>query len=156
MDSDYEHAVICENGHVTSTARERWAPEQARRCLACGARVLTQCDHCAAPMPGYLPEGDGMLRLGTAPRYCGSCGQPYPWTQAGIDAWQELIRETEGLSDSDRDKLTKSIHDLVRDTPRTPVAVERVKRAAGKLGQPMIKILTSVATEAVKKLLDLG
>jgi hypothetical protein len=68
--------------------------------------------------------------------------------------------EVAELSEEERQKLAASIDDLISDTPKTQLAVQRVKQMLPKLGVgaagAMKELLVSVATEAVKKALGLG
>jgi hypothetical protein len=51
--------------------------------------------------------------------YCYSCGSPLPWTRAGIDALEEFINFEDNLSKDEKEKLKKSIDDIVTETPRS-------------------------------------
>lgn len=57
------------------------------------------------------------------------------------------------------DKLRQSIADLSIETPRTPVAVARMKKLLVKggkiIGPSLTKILTDIASEAVLKQLGI-
>ena len=59
------------------------------------------------------------------------------------------------LSDDEKERLTKSIPDIIADTPKSEVAVTRFKKAASKAGdigsQMLWEVLKTVTTEAVKK-----
>jgi hypothetical protein len=93
------------------------------------------------------------------PKYCRKCGKPFPWTAAGLEAARELIKTADGLDDNERAALANSVDDLVADTPRTPTAVQKARVLVGKMAKPaqdaFSKIITSLATEAVKKALGL-
>ena len=89
------------------------------------------------------------------PNFCPEWGKPYPWAEAKLKAARELSDELENLSSEERDLLKKSIDDIVRDTPQTPVATTRFKRLVAKAGKPAADafrdILVDVLSEAVKK-----
>ncbi len=93
------------------------------------------------------------------PKYCRECGAAYPWTASALEAAAELTEGLEALKPEEREQLRKGLPDLVRDTPRTPVAVVQTKRllakAGGAAGQALVKILTEIATDAAKKGLGL-
>jgi len=67
---------------------------------------------------------------------------------------EEMIDELDGLSDEERNRLKKSIPDIIADTPKSETAALRFKKAVAKVGEAggnlMMKVLASVATEAVK------
>lgn len=66
-----------------------------------------------------------------------------------------LVRELDGLSTEEQQNLSKSLDDLVKETPQTQVAVTRFKKmltkVRGMAAEGLKKILIEVATEAVKK-----
>jgi hypothetical protein len=124
-------------------------------CSRCGAPTVTACEACQAPIRGYFhSEVVGGVRF-APPAYCHSCGQPYPWTGAALDAARELADELEGLNAEERTSLKGTLDDLVRDSARTPVASLRFKRLAaktGKEGAGMLKdVLVGVVSEAARK-----
>ena len=93
--------------------------------------MLDQCGNCKVSLKGqekvagygessryFIPSN----RRWTVPAYCSNCGKPHPWTEKALEAVQELIDETEGLSKEDKDKLKQSIPDLLTETPKTAVA----------------------------------
>jgi hypothetical protein len=65
--------------------------------------------------------------------------------------------EADGLDKNDRNVLSKSIDDLVRETPGTQVAAVRFKKLMKKVGGATAdgfrSILVDVLSEAVKKIL---
>ena len=75
----------------------------------------------------------------------------------GIKAARELIAEAEKLSPEERESLSKSLDDLVRDTPGTHVAAIRFKKFLPKAGREVADALRSIvvdiASEAAKKAL---
>jgi len=89
------------------------------------------------------------------PIFCPDCGKPYPWTEKNLKAAQDLADEVDNLSPEERSLLKKSLDDIVRDTPQTPVAVTRFKKLVAKAGPVAAdgfrKILVDVLSEAVKK-----
>ena len=74
---------------------------------------------------------------------------------APAQVMKELAQEMEGLTAEERNLLSKSLDDLVRDTPQTPVAATRVKRLLTKAGgaalQAFRDILVDIASETAKK-----
>src|SRR4051812_24649447 len=85
--SDLHRACVCLAGHV-ATAAVDLSPEKVQPfCVACGQRTLTACPACASPIPGL--ERGGLWSY-VLPYYCPRCGGAYPWTQAFIEAAEEL------------------------------------------------------------------
>jgi len=70
-----------------------------------------------------------------------------------------LVEESEGLSKQEKERLTRSIDDLITDTPATNVAVMRAKKwlakAGNVIGPSVRQIIMDIGTEAVKKSMGL-
>lgn len=154
--------VVCLNGHVVHTSsRVSWAevralsaapeaeePQIAREfCSTCGARTVSACPNCQAPIEGH-----------SKPAYCSGCGTPFPWQLSGIDNLKAVLQEAE-LTAEDRDELDSVLPDVVRDTPKSESAALKMRRILGKMGKPMyelaLKVATDVAAETAKKALGL-
>jgi hypothetical protein len=158
VDEAYGTLVVCQNGHGL-TGRVEEEPERgATYCPQCGAPTLSACPACNTPIRGH--HYTVIYGRYVAPRYCHHCGAPYPWTASSIQALRAMAQEASELSDSERARFAACIDDLVRDTPRTGLAVQRIKQLATKLAQgtwePMRQIIVSVATDAAKRSLGLG
>lgn len=68
--------------------------------------------------------------------------KPYPWTETALETATELIEEEETLDPVQRDNLVSSLPDLIAETPKTQVAVVRVKKfltSAGKFTADAIR-----------------
>ena len=91
--------------------------------------------------------------------HCHACGQSYPWTRRRSEALAEALDELHELSVDDREKLKKSIPDILAETPKSETAALRFKKAIAKAGEAgrklLIDVLTSVATDAVKRSMGL-
>jgi hypothetical protein len=155
MNQGYDVAQICQNGHVISGYSRSYPQHSEKFCQKCGAPTITNCPGCETPIRGAYLEG--FPSDYQAPGFCLNCGVPYPWTQARIQAAHELAQELDGLDKQERDILEKSIDDLIKDSPSTPVAVTRFKKIMVKVGQTSAslfrEILTDVLSETARKLL---
>lgn len=164
----YGNALICVNGHLINSDAGADPDKNSAFCPECGAAALAACSNCNKPIRGdqYDDQHDGVevlgpLKLGfwRVPGHCHACGKPYPWTQRKAEALGEMIEELDGLSGDEREKLKKSIPDIIADTPKSETAAFRFKKAITKVGQAggkmLTDILTNVATEAVKKSMGL-
>ena len=69
-----------------------------------------------------------------APKFCEYCGNPFPWTESALNAAKELADGLEALNEDEKEDLKKSIDDMVKDTPRTTVAVQKFKKLIAKAG----------------------
>jgi hypothetical protein len=156
-DTWYGVAQICLNGHVISQFAESRPDSSQKFCKECGAKTLTSCPKCNAPVRGYHHVSGVFDLTGLSlPNFCQECGRPYPWTEGRIEAARELAEEVQ-LADGEKQELKRAIDDLVRNTPRAPAAAERFKRLVGKAGKGVAEsfrqILVDVMSEAVKKLI---
>jgi hypothetical protein len=152
MQDEYDIAQVCENGHKINEYARTVPKFNHDYCEICGAKGIRQCPHCQTPIRG------GFLGFPyTVPKYCGGCGRPYPWTRAKIQAAHELAQELDSLTMQERDALEKSIDDLVKDSPRTEVAIMRFKKLVVKAGFGAATVfhdtLVDVVSESVKKAL---
>ena len=171
---EYETALVCLNGHTINDRLSFDPKKTAKFCADCGESTISQCPQCRSPIRGveYEPagptwrearsgrtEGNGRIhhryRLGL---YCHECGKPYPWTQQNIEAALKVLEESSDISDVQKGRLKESVPDLMVQTPRTALAVERFQSF---LKDPVVfalwtNILGNLATEPVKKLLGIG
>jgi hypothetical protein len=154
----YDTAQICINGHVITDSIVT-SPEVSQKfCNKCGAPTITNCQTCNASIRGFH-HLDGIIYSSDykLPNFCPECGKPYPWTDAKLKAAKELSDELENLSPEERETLKKSLDDIVRDTPQTPVAATRFKKIAAKAGKVaadgLRDILVDIASEAAKKVI---
>lgn len=158
--SHYESALVCRSGHVITAALGRSPQMAVAYCQDCGASTISACPACDEGIRGRYAPGELGLMSYRRPSYCHKCGAAYPWTQAAREAWREMAQDAEGLTEKERGKLAASIDDLITDTPRTQLAVQRLKQLAQKVGAgawgPMKEVLVSIASEAAKKGLGMG
>jgi hypothetical protein len=77
------------------------------------------------------------------------CGAGYPWTESRLSAAREFVRELDRLNDNEKGVLSRSLDDLVRETPNTPVAVLRFKQLASKAGGTISETLRSILVEVI-------
>jgi hypothetical protein len=73
---------VCLNGHVINAGSRKYPQYNKDFCDECGAKTITNCPNCNAPIPGDMQD-TGVAVIGglgeTAPDYCQSCGTPFPW-----------------------------------------------------------------------------
>jgi hypothetical protein len=86
--------------------------------------------------------------------YCYACGNPLPWTRAEIDALEEFINFEDNLSKDEKEKLKKSIDDIITETPRSQFASMLFNLALDKMGKETSKgmkdLLFKIATDKVR------
>ena len=163
MGAWYDVAQICMNGHVANSATEAFPEEDKKFCDECGEPTITACPACKDRIRGVqsFPGLGKVQRLSrySPPAHCIGCGKPYPWTERRLTAAKELAQEMEGLTAEERDLLSRSLDDLVRDTPQTPVAATRFKKVMAKVGTGAGRLLydmvVDIASETTKKAMGL-
>ncbi len=149
----YDTAQICENGHVITRLAETDTRSKQDYCSNCGARTITHCVHCQRKIRGHLHQSGAHEKV--VPKFCHGCGTSYPWTERGVRAAKELLTEANKLTVDERESLSSSLDDLIRETPNTPVAVNRFKKFLPKAGREIAEgirsILVDIISEAAKK-----
>ena len=156
----YDVAQICMNWHVANSATQRYPDQNKNFCDKCGDPTITACPACNRPVRGKY-HAPGVIVIGDdpAPAHCIECGKPYPWTERRLAAAKKLAQEMEGLTVEQRGLLARSLDDLVRDTPQTPVAATRFKQPMAKVGSAAAKglrdIVVDIASETAKKTLGM-
>jgi hypothetical protein len=165
-------AIYCRNGHFLSYAPEgnpdysgeivlhEWQIEYVERelkrlayCSQCGAESIRDCPKCkfSIQIDDEVPE--------RPPSYCSACGKAFPWTETALAAAKEYTDELEQLTAVEKATLKATFDDLTRDTPRTEPAVHRFKKFLKKIGPQMgdalLKMVFSLATDAAKKKIGL-
>jgi hypothetical protein len=79
---------------------------------------------------------------------------PLPWTRAIIDGLEEFIDFEDNLSKDEKEKLKKSIDDIITETPSSQFASMLFKLALTKMGKETDKgmgdLLFKIATDKVR------
>lgn len=152
----YDTAQICVNGHIITSSANNSPELKQEYCDKCGERTITKCENCNSRIKGYyrVPGFIGFSDY-EKPKFCDSCGDPYPWTKKQIDAANELVEFTEDLEEEEKEELKGSIKDLLREGPNTEVAQLKFKKYASEAGKEVANglkdILVDLVSETVKK-----
>ena len=155
----YDTAQICTSGHPINCCSVDLPQHNMEFCDKCGVPTVTECRYCGAYIRGYYHQEPVFSfiyhRDFVPPRFCHSCGKPYPWTEAKLKAAQDLVDDLSNLNPGDRELLRSSLDDMVRETPQATVAATRFKRLVAKAGRPAADafrdILVDILSEAIKK-----
>jgi hypothetical protein len=145
-----EGVQMCMRGHVLNEVA-RWNPgANMKFCPQCGGASTTECSTCRSP----ITSAGNPYREFVRPAFCAECGKPFPWTETGLTAADELTDELD-LTATEKNTLKGDIRDLTSETPRTPLAASRFKKFISKVtpeaGKALLQIVVSVATEEAKK-----
>jgi len=152
----YDIAQICINGHIINDLAKEIPSHNKEFCEKCGKETITKCPSCTAEIQGRYNNGRQFCRpLDIPPAFCPSCGKPYPWTEAKMKAFREMVDELDEISPEEREKLKFSLNDIVSETPKTEVAGLKFKKILKKLGKDSYegvrRILVDIAGETIKK-----
>lgn len=155
--SDF-YAQICSNGHVLIA----WHPlDGDEYCETCGSKMLSKCPNCNSAIREWHFDR-AVLKSHVEynrPNYCKFCGKAYPWTESALRSAALLIQEEEELSEQLKSSLVESLPDIITETPRTNLAVIRVKKclaSAGKFTADAFRqFIIDFGCELVKKSLGL-
>lgn len=158
----WDVALVCLGGHLINDRLRGDPTRNLDQCPTCGSEVISACPGCREPVPGfhYEPGIDQAAihprgrALTTPPRYCPSCGRPFPWTERVMSAVRMVIREMAALDPHERDRLRRTIDHIIRQTPRTPQAVRQINDALSRIGgepaQALRELFLSIASAEVK------
>ncbi len=157
--SYYDVAQICLNGHLITSHAQSFPDGQRKFCAKCGEPTTMKCPPCSANIRGYyhVPGVISLVDSYQVPAFCADCGKPYPWTERKLQAAKDLTADLDGLDSHEKALLTKSLDDLLRDTPQTAVAATRFKKLVSKAGRTgaegLKSIMVDIVSEAAKKLI---
>lgn len=154
----YDTSQICLNGHIVTETAEQNPNSKRDFCESCGKKTTTQCPKCKSKIEGYHHmSGVAYMSSFVAPRYCTSCGKPYPWTETKIQALKELADKFNEISTEEREKFKESIDDIVVETPKTEIASNRFKLIFNKISPQSKEIVKQISLslicESAKKLI---
>jgi hypothetical protein len=151
----YDIAEICHNGHVSNDSTQKYPEDSQKFCDVCGQKTIRNCEKCNEGIRGFhhiAGIGGGHY---TRPSFCINCGEAFPWTSNGVSAAKEFTEFLDEISSEDKDILIKSLDDLVKDSPRTPLAAAKFKKIVSKAGSTIAgsfkDILVDVISETAKK-----
>lgn len=121
------HAAICLSGHIVATDVLPGKSLGRGRCAICGQQVIYACTQpsCKAWILGDC-QGYPVIVGTDAPRYCDSCGHPFPWTEQRLQALDLLVDLTKELSENQRRLLKRAARTLGDRTPETELAQAEV------------------------------
>jgi hypothetical protein len=153
----YDTAQICKNGHVVNDCAGTMPEFNSPHCSQCGQETISTCPKCKTAIRGMYHSSGVIVGGGTrpAPPFCFQCGSPYPWTESRLSAAREYLRELDRLTENEKGVVSRSLDDLVRDTPNTPVAALRFKTMLAKVGSAaadgLKSILVDITVESAKR-----
>lgn len=150
----YDIAQICLNGHVIASTAGSSPQFRKNRCNICGEETIMHCKSCKSPIKGYY-HVSGFLDFKMSynqPRFCESCGKPFPWIETKIEVANQLI---DSLNDDEKLDFKDSIRELVKETSKVAVAKVKVKRYLTKvdsdLSDGLNDVLKETLSEKIKK-----
>ena len=152
----FHSADICRRGHVVTAVHELREGPPTNFCEKCGADVIGACPDCRTPIRGSAKSM--YIREYHAPNHCFHCGKAFPWTAEGLGSLRELIAESNAPG-SVKVELLKDLDALLSETPRTQIAVLRMKNFLARTGDQVVpavrQVVIEIATASAKKTLGL-
>lgn len=129
---DFFGAQICEGGDIIASIDEFFVNDKF--CSKCGAPILTECPECGATLHGDK-NTEYCCEEYELPKYCYSCGKPYPWTKAAIETVSELIKMENEIDEEEKELAIISLPDVINESPKTTLATVRLQTLASKSGK---------------------
>lgn len=128
------YAKVCLNGHPLI---KKSPIDDVEYCEECGSLMIAFCQNCNSIIRQWHCDKGFLLipSLEVPPKYCKSCGEPYPWTKSAIEATTMMIKEDSELSELERNNLEEFLPDIISETPKTKVATLRIKKALLTAGE---------------------
>jgi hypothetical protein len=159
MPNRIDTALVCINGHIITDSIQVDPKPDMKFCDKCGDQLISECQKCSAKIQGreYIPDimGPRIVHLHYVKPYCYNCGNPYPWLKSKLDAAKELAELIDEISEEEKEILSRSIDEIIIDSPKTEVAALKFKKIISKVGKSAAEsfksILIDVVSEAAKK-----
>jgi hypothetical protein len=153
----YDVAQICLNGHVINSMAATSRSHNKNFCDECGAATITECKHCQSRIKGkyHLPGVVSLCFDFNAPKFCDNCGNMNPWTETQLQVTKELIELAEQLNESEKNELAVNIEELVKESPKVPIAQIKVKKLLSKvdnnISQSIHDALSEIISETIQQ-----
>jgi hypothetical protein len=115
------------------------------------------CEDCLTDIRGkYIMDAVVDFSTFFAPAYCHECGPAFPWTEKKFGALSEVVDSSDVLSTEEKEEFMNDIKDITSESPRTTIAVNRIKELGSKLTKGMWEevakpLIVDIASEAAKK-----
>lgn len=143
----YDSALICINGHVINSYFYKYPDENSSYCPECGALTIKQCPNCNKEIRGHSIGELSYLSDYKLPSYCIYCGKPFPWTKAAIESTALIIAEEKSLDEQEQVALIEILPDIVSETPKTNLAIVRLKKCFSSVGKFTVDALRQFAID---------
>jgi len=150
-------ALICLNAHPINWRTEDRPTFNTKFCKQCGAKTINACPQCNSPIQGTVIANSGHnYDPRTAPAYCHECGSPYPCTAERMKAAKDIVELSTTLGAEDKAEVIDAIILTSTESPRTPVAAEKLKKYLPVIGKTAQDVITAVLSETAKNILFPG
>ncbi len=152
---DYYTMQVCLSGHCINGSYYHDPHQNPAFCPDCGEPTITACQECKAPIKGDF-AGVPTFSKRPVPAFCDACGLAYPWQVSRAANAIELLR-LEGVEEAVVQEIEKNLPDVTRNTPRTQVAVLRIRKVLLQAGKPIydvgVKVVGDIAAAAARSYL---
>ena len=156
----YNTAQICTNGHIITDSYDTSPELRQNFCDKCGAKTIITCPSCNYKIRGdYEVSNVAFLgsTMSSAPSYCYNCGKPYPWTEASLEAAQELLTLENILSQDELKYFNENMSSILVDTPKSKIIATQLKlfinKASSVVGSTLKDIIVEIGSETAKKII---
>ena len=149
----YDSAQICLNGHVVNSMALTESGHNKKFCDQCGTSTTMECSQCKSKIKGpyHYPN---IVSIGfgyDAPKFCDNCGNKYPWTETQLQVTRELIELADELNATEKEDLNLNIEELVKESPKVPVAQIKVKKLLSKVDKNISDGIHDALAEIISK-----
>ena len=153
MREGYDIAQICLNGHVINSMAYTAPNHNKAFCGECGAETIMECGNCKAKIKGtYHYPGIAVMGIDfEASKFCDNCGEQFPWTKTQLEVAEELIDLADSLNPKEKTDLYSNIDELVKESPKVPVAQIKVKRLLSKVDKDISNGIHDALAEIISQ-----
>ncbi|MPM34912.1 hypothetical protein SDC9_81502 [bioreactor metagenome] len=164
----YDTAQICKGKHLINKHANSHPESNLKRCSKCGQETYTACPICSEPIrgckhtdfekftSGNMITGSINTRIFThcqsepyeIPLYC-QCGSPYPWTEAMLNEFDEIIDMADELNDDEKIILKEKFPQLLIDSTGTTSAALRISKILKSAEFTTIQALKSAVASKI-------
>lgn len=148
----YDSALICLNGHIVNDSTNECKEKNSNYCTLCGEDTISVCDKCKAIIRGTLFTNERPFEsIETAPNFCFQCGNPFPWLVKKIETALEIVIQSPGNENINREELKNDLLELTKDTPSTSLAALKINKVKKNIAENTLKIFNNLLVEIVSE-----
>ena len=160
-------AAICKSGHLQSSTLKKEETLQGEYCRECGLAIIDHCQECNTMIIGGkireklvsyngITGGDKTYRTeripnNFIPKYCHSCGKPYPWTITFLAEYKELLElQSTNIDKETQEKIYSTVSKVITEKDvSSSISFQKLK----SLLQPIVGFSKEILVNSLSQVL---